>query len=86
MLKVVKMRVNENKNSVCEGCGIKWKNTKEMYDIMICSHKFTLCYDCIDQIFHKTLSASCKYNAKLKSQEDMQRIQNYKTVKEIKNA
>ena len=83
---VVKMRVNTEKNSACEGCGIKWSNTREMYDMMICGTKFTLCFDCVDKIFHKTLSANCRYNHKTKSQEDLQRIQNYKTVKEIKNA
>lgn len=86
MSKAIKMRVNANKNSTCSSCGTKWKNTKEMYDVMICDTLFTLCYDCVDEIFHKTLVASCKYNHKIKSQEDMQRITNYETVKGIKNA
>jgi hypothetical protein len=86
MSKAIKMRVNVDKNSTCSGCGTKWKNTKEMYDLMICGKMFTLCYDCVDEIFHKTLSAYCRYNAKVKSQEDIQRIQNYKTIKGIKNA
>lgn len=78
---IIKMRVNANKNSTCEGCSVKWKNTPEMYDLMICGKMFTLCFDCVDKIFHKTLSASCKYNHKVKSQEDMQRKTNYQTLK-----
>lgn len=78
---VVKMRVNTEKKSECNGCGIKWSNTKEMYDMMICGNLFTLCFDCVDKIFHKTLLANCKYNAKIKSKEDEQRIINYKNYK-----
>lgn len=78
----IKMRVNANKISSCTNCGTKWKDTKEMYDLMLCGTVFTLCYDCVGDLFHKTLSADCKYNAKIKSKEDEQRITNYKNKKE----
>ena len=68
------MRVNEKKNSCCEECGVSFKNTKEMYDIMIVDTKFTLCFNCIEKVFQKTLHASVSYNNRIKSQEDMERI------------
>lgn len=75
------MRVNQKEFSKCQECGIRWKNTKEMYDIQICNEKFTLCFDCIDTIFHKALKANCMYNQKIKSQDDMVRIRNYNIIK-----
>lgn len=79
----IKMRVNANKSSSCTNCGTVWKNTKEMYDLMLCGKMFTLCYDCVGELFHKTLSADCKYNGKIKSKEDMQRIHNYEERKNV---
>ena len=70
----IKMRVNMNNQSVCDECGKKYMNTKEMYDLRLCGELHTLCYDCVDTLFHKTLSAQCKYNNKLKSSEDLERI------------
>ena len=75
------MRVNQKELSKCQECGIRWKNTKEMYDIQICDSKFTLCFDCIDKIFHKVLKADCMYNSKVKSQEDLERVRNYNAIK-----
>ncbi len=84
---VVKMRVNYDKNSICQGCSTKWKNTAEMYDMMLCGKLFTLCFDCVDKVFHKTLSANCKYNHRVKSQEDLQRASNAREIqKGVKNA
>lgn len=69
----IKMRVNKTQTSVCEECGALYKNTAEMYDLAICDAKFTLCKLCIEALFDKTLKASCMYNNKLKSQEDLKR-------------
>lgn len=71
---MIKMRVNNQSSSVCEDCNTLYKNTPEMYDLMICDEKFTLCKRCIDTLFQKTLKASCLYNGRLKSSEDMKRI------------
>lgn len=73
---MVKMRVNQKQSSKCQGCGNRWKNVKEMYDLQICDTKFTLCSNCTDKIFHKLLRAECMYNSRLKSQEDMERVRN----------
>jgi len=70
----IKMRVNNDKQAVCEQCGKKYMEVKEMYDIKIFGDLNTICWNCVDDLFHKTLSAQCKYNARLKSNEDMERI------------
>lgn len=75
---MIGIRVNSDRESVCRECQISWSDTPEMYDILLCGKKVSLCKGCIDKLFQKTLRASCAYNAKVKSQEDMQRIQKYK--------
>ena len=70
----IKMRVNNDKQAVCEQCEKKYMEVKEMYDIKIFGDLHTICWNCVDDLFHKTLSAQCKYQAKLKSNEDMERI------------
>lgn len=71
----IKMRVNTNQESTCDECSCPWKNTAEMYDLMLCGTKFTLCKECIETLFNKTLKASCLYNSRLKSQEDLRRAE-----------
>lgn len=74
---MIKMRVNRKADSVCQECGCKWQNTPEMYDLAICDDIYTLCKDCIDDVFRKTLRMTCMYNSKVKSKDDMQRVKNY---------
>ena len=78
---MIKMRVNNQASSVCGECKVSYKYTPEMYDLMICGVKHTLCKDCVDTLFQKTLKATCLYNGKLKSQEDMKRIRRNKEMK-----
>lgn len=78
---MIKMKVNKDNNSKCDECGCQWKNTKEMYTILICGKKINLCKKCTDIVFHKTLTASCKYNERLKDKVDMQRIRNENNLK-----
>lgn len=80
----MKMKINRDQDSVCDECRNIWKNTPEMYDLLLCGSKITLCKRCLDNLFQKTLKASCAYNAKVKSQEDMQRIRNYEKLMEGK--
>lgn len=77
----IKMRVNDKKTSVCSECGVTYRNTKEMYDMMIVDTKFTLCFDCVEKVFQKTLRASTTYNAKLKTKDDAERIRRYQVLK-----
>ena len=77
----IKMKVNTNKNSRCQECNILWQNTKEMWDIFFIDTKYTICYDCMEVLFHKALTATCNYNKKLKSQEDQKRIARNDVIK-----
>jgi hypothetical protein len=70
----IKMRVNNNIESICKNCGCEFKNTAEMYDLQIVETKFVLCKFCIETLFQKTLKASCIYNAKVKTQDDLLRL------------
>ena len=71
----IRMRENQKKESKCENCGTKYINTREMIDIKISGHQHTLCYKCYDELFTKLLRMQCAYQAKLKSKEDIERIQ-----------
>lgn len=81
----IKMGVNKKKESKCEECNILWKNTKEMYNIMIIDRKFTLCTECTGELFRKLLKANCIYNERLKNKEDQVRINNANKLKGVKN-
>lgn len=79
----LKMRVNNNKESVCSNCGREWKNVREMYDLRIGYKKertLPLCLKCIEKMNSKFLKASCMYNSRLKSQVDIKRVQNEHTL------
>ena len=67
----IRMRINKHSDSVCETCGEGSSQVLEMFDLMIGSTIHTICDRCADQIFHKTLSATCGINAKVKSQHDL---------------
>lgn len=79
MSKNIKMRINKNKESECEFCGEKWKNTPEMYDIMLINDCYTICKACSNELQMKLLKADCLFNGKLKSNEDLARIRNFET-------
>lgn len=79
----IKMRVNNDRESVCFNCGREWKDVREMYDLKIGYKKertLPLCQKCIEEMEMKFLKASCMYNAKLKDKIAMKRIQNEKTL------
>lgn len=70
----IKMRENKNPEEFCSLCNTSWKNTKIMYDIKMNDEIFHLCYKCSEELFHKLLKASSIYNGRLKTKEDMARI------------
>jgi hypothetical protein len=77
----IKMKVNTNKDSKCNECGVAWKNTKEMWDVYFIDKKYTICFDCMEILFHKSLTATCNYNGKIKSQEDQKRMARSNAIK-----
>lgn len=81
---MIKMRVNKNPDAECDECSTIYKNTAEMYDLVIADTQFTLCKKCNDTLFQKTLRANCLYNSRLKSSEDMKRIHRSKSLEGAK--
>lgn len=73
---MIKMKIKNDKDSRCSECNCQWRNTREMYTILISGEKMNLCKKCVDILFQKTLTASCRYNEKLKSKIDLQRAKN----------
>lgn len=81
--KRIKMRVSKN-DYFCSSCNAKRKESLEMFDVCIGNTLFTLCDECMDELFRKTLKASCIVNGKLKSADDMKVINNRKRNTKIK--
>ena len=69
------MRVNQNSKSICELCGNKYMNTEEMYDLKLNDQLTVICKDCVEVLFNKLLKATCLYNNRVKTKEDLERIQ-----------
>lgn len=81
MANKIKMRVNNNSNSFCSECGVNYKNTKEMHDLMLFGEVHQICYECLDKLFQKTLKAQINYQSKVKSKEDLIRAKRSEMVK-----
>lgn len=67
----IRMRVNKQSNLSCEVCGKSKEQSLEMFDLMIGSVIHTLCDQCVEKVFSKTLSATCIVNHKIKSKKDL---------------
>lgn len=73
----IKMRVNKDPNSICKVCGVNRDKCIEMFDIAFTDkHIITICDECNNQLFNKTLKSSCLVNSKLKSERDLKIIRN----------
>lgn len=71
----IKMRVSKDKEkAVCTSCGSSFKVSLEMYDAMIGNVLVVLCDKCLGEMLSKCCSASCKYNARLKSPKEISKI------------
>lgn len=81
-MKEIKMRVNYKQDSSCSNCGITYKNTKEMHDIMLFGEVHQICYDCLETLFQKILKSQVNYQSKLKTKEDLERIKRSQVIKE----
>lgn len=80
----IRMKANENRNSICDECGCEWKNTRVMTTMLIGGNKINLCKMCMEDLLTKTIRMDVKYNAKVKDKFDMQRATNENKIK-LKN-
>lgn len=70
------MRTNKDEKAVCKCCGATRKHSLDMFDIAFTDkHIITICDLCNTRLFQKTLTAECKVQGKLKSQQDLKIIQ-----------
>jgi hypothetical protein len=72
----IRMKVEKSKKSRCCECGTDWKDTREMYTILLGGNKTTVCATCFNDLFRKYLHMETTYNARLKSGEDLKRKRN----------
>lgn len=78
----IKMRVRKVKDIDCEACGCKPKSMLDEFDIMIGDTMVTLCDQCVDTLFNKTLRAVCYTNGRIKQQSDIRIINSRKSRRE----
>lgn len=68
----IKMRINHDGNNIrCQCCNQTRKNSLEMFDVMVGQVYIRLCDECMEQLFHKSLKATCIVNGKLKDKSDI---------------
>ena len=71
---MVKMRTNQNPTAVCCECGDTQNQVLGMFDVKLGNKLITICDRCNEELFNKTLKASCKINEKIKDKHDMKII------------
>lgn len=75
--KEIRMRTNKSFDAVCKVCGATRKNSLDLFDIAFTDkHIITICDMCNEQLFNKSLKATCYVNGRVKSQADLQIIRN----------
>lgn len=67
----IKMRNNTKSDAVCCECGKNQDNSLGMFDLCIGKNIFTICDACNNELFQKSLKASCYIDNKVKSQHDI---------------
>lgn len=71
IMKKIKMRVNKHDDAICKTCLSKKNESLEMYDLNFAGTIITICDQCNNVLFSKSLKASCRLDNKLKSSSDI---------------
>ena len=75
----IKMRTVKDSDAICKICGATKNQSLEIFEIMFTEKaKLQLCDLCNEKLLSKTLNASCKINAKLKTKKDLEIIRKRK--------
>lgn len=73
----IRMKINKQEDAVCRVCGHTRKNSLDLFDIAFTDkHIITICDNCNELLFDKTLKASCYVNHRLKDKKDVMVINN----------
>ena len=67
----IRMRKNKSLDVVCCECGLPRKKVLDMFDVCIGGNIITICDECNESLFFKTLRAECYKNGRVKTQQDM---------------
>lgn len=78
----IKMRVRKDNKGVCSECEKSADKVLDMFDLCVGGNIFTLCDECVDTLFGKTLKATNYVNGRVKSQKDIA-IKNARNSKKI---
>lgn len=79
----IKMRVLQDKKYKCSCCGEESKKSLDMFELKLSDTSIILCDKCNEVLFNKTLKASCYTNGRLKSQDDINIINERKRSKKL---
>lgn len=72
----IKMRINKDRDAICENCFCERKECLDMFDIKIGDNDIiTICDDCNEKLFNKSLKAVCYVNGRVKQPYEI-RIRN----------
>lgn len=77
----IRMRNNKESDSTCCECGLPRSKVLDMFDLRIGDNILTICDECNEALFYKTLRAECAKNARVKSQHDIMIINERKRKK-----
>lgn len=67
----IRMRNNKETDSTCCECGLSRDKVLDMFDLCIGGNILTICDECNNALFYKTLRAECNKNARVKSNHDI---------------
>ena len=79
VIMAIKMRNNTAIDAECYECGETQEEVLNMFDLLVGKLKFTICDDCTEKLFNKTLRAIVMRNERAKSSRDMAIIRRRKT-------
>ena len=84
---MIKMRYSKGHRAECQSCGATNADTCYLLDIGIGRSKAmfpvtTLCKECAEELFQKSLHMIVEYNTKVKTREELKKEHAFKTWKE----
>lgn len=65
------MRVRKDKEGICKCCGNTSNQVLDMFDLCLGDTIITLCDECNEKLFSKTLKASVYVNGRVMSKKDI---------------
>lgn len=67
----IKMRVNTERENVCDSCNEDRQDVLDLFDVRIGNTTFVLCDDCVEQLFGKCLKAITYTQGRVKTPHDL---------------